>query len=125
MLSRAGVVFTIHNLAYQGWVDPDWLPKLDLPWHLYSIDQLEFNGRISLLKGGVVNAGMVTTVSPQYAREIQTPSGGVGFDGILRSRGDRLVGILNGIDAVEWDPMTDRFLPAPYSADDVSGKRVA
>ena len=125
VLSRAGVVFTIHNLAYQGWVDPDWLPQLDLPWHLYSIDQLEFYGRISLLKGGVVNAGMVTTVSPQYAREIQTPSGGVGFDGILRSRGDRLVGILNGIDAVEWDPMADRFLPAPYSADDVSGKRVA
>ncbi len=125
ILSRAGAVFTIHNLAYQGWVAPDWLPRLDLAWSLYAIDQLEFYGRISLLKGGVVYADMVTTVSPQYAREIQTPSGGVGFDGILRSRGDRLVGILNGIDAREWDPMTDRFLPAPYSADDLSGKRVA
>ncbi len=125
VLSRAGVVITIHNLAYQGWIDPDWLPRLDLPWSFYTINQLEFYGRVNLLKGGVMNAGMVTTVSPQYAREIQTPSGGVGFDGILRSRGDRLVGILNGIDAREWDPMTDRFLPAPYSADDLSGKRIA
>ena len=59
VLSRAGVVFTIHNLAYQGWVDPDWLPQLDLPRHLYSIDQLEFYGRISLLKGGVIVESVV------------------------------------------------------------------
>jgi starch synthase len=125
LLGGARSVFTIHNLAYQGMCEPDWLPRLDLPWSLFTVDQLEFWGRASLLKGGVVNADAVTTVSPQYAREIQTPSGGVGFDGILRSRADRLFGVLNGIDTTQWDPAGDPFLPQPYSARDLSGKRAA
>jgi starch synthase len=80
---------------------------------------------MSLLTGGVMNADVITTVSPQYAKEIQTPEGGVGFDGILRSRSDRLVGILNGIDVSQWNPATDRFLPVPYSATNLPAKRVS
>src|SRR5207245_8926768 len=66
-------VLTIHNLAYQGVFEADWLPRLDLPWDLFSIDQLEFWGRISLLKGGINNAEIITNVSPNYAEEMQTP----------------------------------------------------
>ena len=118
-------VFTIHNLSYQGLCEPDWLPRLDLPWELFAMDQLEYWGRISLLKGGINDADILTTVSRQYAREIQTPEFGCGFDGILRRRSADLVGILNGIDTAEWDPARDRFLPAAYDADDVTGKAAA
>ena len=118
-------VFTIHNLAYQGVYESDWLPRLDLGWDQFTIDRLEFFGRISLLKAGINDAAMVTTVSRRYAEEIQTPAFGFGFDGILRARAAALVGILNGIDAREWDPARDPFLPAPFSADDLSGKRAA
>jgi starch synthase len=115
-------IFTIHNLAYQGLFEPQWLPRLDLPWDLFSIDRAEFWGRISFLKGGINDADLVTTVSPQYAREIQTRELGFGFDGILRRRRADLVGILNGIDTERWDPARDPFLPAHYHADDVRGK---
>jgi starch synthase len=125
VIGAARSVFTIHNLAYQGLCDPGWLPRLDLGWELYTMAQLEYWGRASLLKGGVVNADAITTVSPHYAKEIQTPEGGVGFDGILRTRSDRLFGILNGIDTSQWDPRTDPNLPQPYDADDLSGKRTA
>jgi starch synthase len=87
-----------------------------------AIDRLEYWGRISFLKGGINDADLVTTVSKRYAEEIQTPDFGFGFDGILRHRRDDLVGILNGIDTREWDPVSDPALPAPYSADDLSGK---
>src|SRR5207249_5049205 len=100
-------VFTIHNLAYQGLFEPDWLPRLDLPWSLFATDRLEFWGRISFMKGGINHAEIITTVSPRYAREIQTPEFGAGFDGILRRRSADLVGILNGIDVDEWDPARD------------------
>ncbi|OFV89613.1 MAG: starch synthase [Acidobacteria bacterium RIFCSPLOWO2_12_FULL_65_11] len=115
-------VFTIHNLAYQGLFDADWLPRLDLGWDLFSIDRLEYWGRISLLKGGINEAEVVTAVSPRYAEEIQTPEFGFGFDGILRRRRADLAGVLNGIDVERWDPEHDPFLPRPYSADDLSGK---
>jgi starch synthase len=115
-------VFTIHNLAYQGLCEPDWLPRLDLPWELFAVDQLEFWGRISLLKGAINDADILTTVSRQYAREIQTAEFGFGFDGILRGRSADLVGILNGIDTAEWDPARDRFLPVPYDVRDLAGK---
>jgi len=124
-LAHTRSVFTIHNLAYQGRCHPDWVPQLDLPWSLYTMHQLEFWGSLSFLKAGVVNSDYVTTVSPSYAREIQTPEGGVGFDSILRSRADRLVGILNGIDADQWDPSRDRYLPERFSVGDLSGKRAA
>jgi starch synthase len=124
-IARARSVVTIHNLAYQGWFDASWMPRLDLPWDLYTVEQLEFYGRMNFLKGGVLNADAVTTVSPRYAWEIQTPEGGRGFDGILRSRRDPPVGILNGIDTHEWNPATDRYLPQPFDIDDLSGKRTA
>ena len=115
-------VTTIHNLAYQGVFPPDWLPRLDLGWELFTLDRLEFWGRLSFLKGGITDADLVTTVSPRYAEEIQTPDLGFGFDGILRARQADLAGILNGIDTHEWDPAHDRFLPKPFDAGDLSGK---
>jgi starch synthase len=118
-------VFTIHNLAYQGLFEPDWLPRLDLGWGEFAVDRLEFYGRISFLKGGINHARLITTVSPRYAEEIQTPAFGFGFDGILRARAGDLVGILNGIDNVEWDPAHDPFLPAPFDAGNLPGKREA
>jgi len=118
-------VFTIHNLAYQGVFAPAWLPLLDLPVSLLSSDRLEYWGRISFLKGGITDADLITTVSPRYAEEIQTPEFGFGFDGIVRRRAADLVGILNGIDTEKWDPERDEFLPAPYSASDLSNKRAA
>jgi starch synthase len=118
-------VFTIHNLAYQGLFESDWLPRLDLGWGEFAVDRLEFYGRISFLKGGINDARVITTVSPRYAEEIQTPAFGFGFDGILRARARDLVGILNGIDDVEWDPARDPFLPAPFDAGNLAGKRDA
>jgi starch synthase len=118
-------VFTIHNLAYQGVVDASWLPRLGLGWDLFHVDALEFFGRISLLKGGITFSRTVTTVSPRYAAEIQTPEYGFGFDGILRYRSPDLVGILNGIDYDRWDPARDPHLPQPYDASRLEGKRAA
>ena len=118
-------VLTIHNLAYQGLFEPDWLPRLDLPWSLLSMEQLEYWGRISLLKGGINDADVITTVSRQYARETQTPEFGFGFDGVLRRRSGEFVGILNGIDTTVWDPAHDPFVPRPFSSDDLSGKASA
>jgi starch synthase len=118
-------VITIHNLSYQGLFEPDWLPRLDLSWDLLSVDRLEFWNKISFLKGAINDADAITTVSPRYAEEIQTPEMGFGFDGILRRRAADLAGILNGIDTTTWDPARDEFLPAPYSVEDLSGKGVA
>jgi starch synthase len=122
LLSGVASVFTIHNLAYQGLFQPDWLPRLDLQWSLLGIEQLEFWGKISFLKGGINYADVITTVSPQYAREIQTPAFGAGFDGILRRRSSDLVGILNGIDTDQWDPARDLYLPKPFNVQDLSAK---
>jgi starch synthase len=122
LLGGVASVFTIHNLAYQGLFQPDWLPRLDLLWSLLGLEQLEFWGKISFLKGGINYADAITTVSPQYAKEIQTPVFGAGFDGILRRRSADLVGILNGIDTEQWDPARDRYLPRPFSVQDVSAK---
>src|SRR5262249_2764693 len=123
----AGVrsMLTIHNLAYQGQFESDWLPRLDLPWSLLAVDRMEFWGRISLLKGGIADADVITTVSRQYARETQTKEFGVGLDGVLRARSADYVGILNGIDDAVWDPAHDPFLPQPYSPGDLSGKASA
>ena len=118
-------VFTIHNLAYQGVFDASWLPYLGLRWDLMRVDAMEYWGRISYLKAGVVFSQMVTTVSPRYAEEIQTPELGFGFDGILRARADDLVGILNGIDYDLWDPEADSNLPRPYNADDLAARQAS
>ena len=124
-LGATPTVFTIHNLAYQGLFETDWLPRLDLSWDLLGVGALEFWGRISFLKAGINYSQLITTVSPRYAQEIQTPEFGFGFDGILRPRAADLSGVLNGIDTDQWNPATDPHLPAPYSAEDLSGKRAA
>jgi starch synthase len=121
----AKCVQTIHNLGYQGNFDAGVLPDLGLDRSLYHPEGLEFYGRMSFLKAGIVWADAVTTVSPTYAREIQTPEYGFSLDGLLRSRAYKLSGILNGVDYTEWDPSTDRFLPARYSSADLSGKRIS
>jgi starch synthase len=125
VLGGTRTIFTIHNLAYQGLFEPDWLPRLDLGWDQFTVDRMEYWSRISFLKGAINDATLLTTVSPRYAEEIQTPQLGFGFDGILRARRTDLVGILNGIDTREWDPARDRLIPQPYSADDLSGKTAA
>ena len=125
VLGGAPSVFTIHNIAYQGLFESNWLPRLDLPWELLTPERLEYWGGISFLKGGIMDAATVTTVSRQYAREIQTPELGCGFDGIVRGRSADLVGITNGIDADQWDPSRDPFLPRTFSAKDLSGKEAA
>ena len=124
-LAATPAVFTIHNLAYQGVFDASWLPRLGFGWDLMRIDALEYWGRISYLKAGLMFSHLITTVSPRYAREIQTPELGFGFDGILRYRSNDVVGILNGIDYDQWDPARDPYIPDPYDADNLSGKRAA
>ena len=119
---RTPTVFTIHNLAYQGVFDASWLPRLGLGWDLMHVDAMEYWGRISYLKAGIVFSRLITTVSPHYAREIQTPELGFGFDGILRHRSADLVGILNGIDYDQWDPERDPNLPEPFNASKLKGK---
>jgi starch synthase len=122
----AGVrtLFTIHNLGYQGLFPKTAMAEAALDPRLYRPDGLEFFGRISYIKGGIAFADWLNTVSPTYAREIQTPEYGFGLDGALRARSDALSGILNGVDYREWSPDVDPLLPANYSADDLSGKQV-
>ena len=124
-LRRLATVFTIHNLAYQGIFDASWLPHLGLGWELMRMDAMEYWGRISYLKAGIVFSHIITTVSPRYAQEIQTPELGFGFDGMLRSRAAELVGILNGIDYDEWNPERDPHIPRPYNAADLTAKQDA
>ncbi len=107
---RPATVFTVHNLAYQGLFPYAKLTDLQLPHAWWSPDALEFHGQLSFIKGGLVYADYLTTVSPTYAREIQTPAHGSGLDGLLRHRRHRLVGILNGIDDRIWNPTTDANL---------------
>jgi starch synthase len=119
-------VFTIHNLAYRGLFPAALFPELALPPGFFSIDGVEFFGMLSFIKAGLYYADRLTTVSPTYAREIQTPAFGWGLDGLLRSRANVLTGILNGVDARFWDPRHDTILPRPYGAEDaVLGKRPA
>ncbi|MBI4566588.1 MAG: glycogen synthase GlgA [Planctomycetes bacterium] len=115
-------VLTLHNLAYQGLFPPSALAMTGLDAGLFNWRQLEFYGKVSYLKGGIVFADAVTTVSPTYAREIQTPELGCGFDGILRERADRIFGILNGVDDREWNPQRDPYLKERYSANSLKGK---
>ena len=115
-------VLTIHNLGYQGIYGADLFPALGLPAETWSDAGVAFRGNVNLLKGAIVTADMITAVSPTYADEIRRPEEGFGLDAILRARGDRLVGILNGIDRGVWNPGTDGALAARYSASDLSGK---
>jgi len=113
--ARAGAVMTVHNLAFQGLYEAALLERLELPRATFAIEGLEFYGRLSFLKGGIIYADAITTVSPSYAREIQTEEQGCGLDGVLRERAERLRGILNGIDTHVWNPMSDARIAERYS----------
>ena len=118
----AASILTIHNMGYQGWFGKGQLFQTQLPWSEFHARSLEAHDSINLLKGGIYHSTLVTTVSPRYAREIQTPEGGEGLDGVLRDRGGDVIGILNGIDDASWDPARDPHLAAHFTADDLEGK---
>jgi starch synthase len=120
------IVYTVHNLAYRGIFPGAFFADLALPPEAFSVNGVEFFGQVAFMKGGLFYSDHLTTVSPTYAHEIQTPAFGWGFDGLLRSRADQLTGILNGVDREIWDPRHDAILPQSYTSQDVlGGKRAA
>jgi starch synthase len=121
-LRGTGTVFTVHNLGYQGIFWNHDLPMTGLSWDLFTPRGVEFYGKLNLLKAGLVFADALTTVSPTYSREIQTPEYGHGLEGVLFERRAVLYGILNGADYGEWSPEEDEFIAARYSQEDLSGK---
>ncbi len=117
---RVRTLFTIHNLAYQG-VFWHWdMALTGLDWRLFNPNQLEFHGQLNFLKAGVVFSDLLNTVSPTYAREIQTPAYGCGLEGVLAERAKNLFGIVNGVDYDVWDPAADRFLVERYTPESVA-----
>ena len=115
-------VFTVHNLAYQGLFDAGDFPLLGLPGRCMASNGLEFHGQLSFMKAGLVYASRVTTVSPTYAREMALEEFGCGLEGLVRSRGPDVSGILNGVDGVVWDPRTDTAIAANYGPDALEPK---
>jgi starch synthase len=120
---RARTVMTIHNLAFQGNFDAGLVGRLGIAPGHFSMQGLEFYGRMSFLKGGIAYCDAVTTVSPTYAQEIQTPELGCGMDGLLRGRREVLAGILNGIDTVAWNPAVDPLIAGRYDASSLERKK--
>ena len=118
------VVFTIHNIGYHGVFPPDALVRAGIPRGIFHPGGIEFFGNVNFLKGGLIYSDYLTTVSPRYAQEIQTPEFGFGLDGVIRARADRLVGILNGVDYAVWSPEKDSLIPMKYSAKNLEGKKV-
>jgi len=124
VLSKTASVLTIHNIAYQGTYPAQHMNYLGLGWQHFTADKFESFGQLNLLKGGIAFADAVNTVSPGHAKEITAPYGGFGLAPYLLNKGNGFLGILNGVDYNEWDPQTDRHLPAHFSADDLSGKAI-
>jgi starch synthase len=118
------VVFTIHNMGYHGLFGREVLERAGIPAGVFAINGLEFFGSVNFLKGGLFFADYLTTVSRKYAQEIQTREYGYALDGVVRTRADRLVGILNGVDYSAWSPEKDKLIAARYSAKDMSGKQI-
>jgi starch synthase len=116
-------LFTIHNLAYQGLFEKDLLGRIGLPDTLFSMEDLEFYGKVNYLKAGILYSTAVSTVSRRYSQEIQTPEFGFRLDGLLRKRRDRLFGILNGVDYADWNPATDEFIIRPFDPTYLDGKK--
>jgi starch synthase len=116
-------IFTIHNIAYQGLFPASFFPRTNLPEELFGMDGLEYYGQVNFLKGGILFADRVTTVSPRYAKEIQTPEFGCGLEGVIQTRVDDLSGLINGVDTAIWNPGKDALIPAVYSAMNLGGKR--
>lgn len=117
------VVLTIHNLGYQGLFPQTAMKNIGLPDTLFTMDALEFYGKVNFLKGGLIFADYLTTVSRRYAKEIQTPEYGWGLEGVIRNRADRLVGILNGVDYGVWSPEVDTLIAQKYSINSLEGKK--
>ena len=123
-LARIRTLFTIHNMAFHGLFPAGLLPKVGLPdWAYRTENGIEFYGEASSLKAGLVFSDAISTVSPRYALEIQTPEFGERFDGLLRARSKDLFGILNGVDYDEWNPAIDPYIAARYTPDNLTGKR--
>jgi starch synthase len=119
---RAGSVYTVHNLGYQGEFAAEKFAELGLPAHFFAMHGLEFYGRLNFMKAGLHFSDRITTVSPSYAREMQTPEFGCGMDGLLRSRASVLSGILNGVDYKIWNPAGDPTTAASYDRNNPQGK---
>lgn len=113
---RVPSVMTIHNMAFQGWFGADIFPALGLPQEAWAVDGVEYHGGVGFLKAGMEAASAITTVSPTYAAEIRAPEFGMGLEGIVAARGDRVRGVLNGIDTAQWNPERDPELPFAYTA---------
>lgn len=122
--THAKTVMTVHNMAFQGNFDRDWLGPLDLPQSCFDMHGVEFNGYLSFLKAALHYADRIVSVSPTYAREIQTTEMGYGMQGLLTARNGDVSGILNGIDEQEWNPATDKYLAATYDSADLAPKAV-
>jgi len=120
--ARARSLISIHNMAFQGNFPARVLRQLDLPRSSFRLQGLEFHGKLSFLKAGLYYADHITTVSPTYAREIQTAAFGYGLQGLLSLRRQQLTGILNGVDTVHWNPASDSLLPARFSSGKLQGK---
>ena len=123
-LENVKTVLTLHNVGYQGVFPGGEFTKTGLAPSLFTLNGLEFYGSVNLLKGGIIFSDYLTTVSPTYAKEILTTDGGLGLDGVLHNRRSQLQGILNGIDIDVWNPETDSYLPASYTAKTLDGKLV-
>ncbi len=123
-LTKARTIFTIHNMAYQGNFPPDTLALTGFGWEEFTLHRLEYYGKLSFLKAGLIYSDVISTVSPNYAREIQTHEFGCGMDGILCERTADLYGILNGIDTEEWNPAADKALPSNYTASTLAKKLI-
>jgi len=121
---RPATLFSIHNLAFQGLFPAETFTALKLPESLWSMDGLEFHGKLSFIKGGIACADQVTTVSPTYAREICSSTLGYGLEGLLRYRSTNLTGILNGMDIDTWNPATDSFIERTYNVHHLQHKLV-
>ncbi len=122
VLRDAASLLTIHNMIHQGVFDKSLMDVLGVGWEHFHLGELEFFDRVNLLKGGIVHATLVNTVSPTYAREILQPGFAYGIEGVVRGRGADLSGILNGADYDEWNPEADPMIAARYSAGDPAGK---
>lgn len=120
--STAKSIISLHNMAFQGCYPPHWVESLGLPSSGFSIEGFEYHGQLSFLKAAIFYADAISTVSPRYAKEIQTTAFGFGLEGLLSKRGDEIKGILNGIETEEWNPATDKYLSHTYSPENLLGK---
>lgn len=122
--TQAKSIISLHNMAFQGCYAPGWLSTLALPHTNFAVEGFEYHGQLSFLKAGIFYADAITTVSPSYAKEIQTAEFGFGLEGLLSKRGNELKGILNGIETDEWNPEFDLHLIKTYSANKLAGKKL-